>query len=451
MPSPADCRHVTATSSPTDDSATAVESTAAPTVDTNAGRYLDALRVREYRAVFVAYVISMLGDVIAMVALTVLVYERTGSSLLAALVFTCAFVPFLLGGTLLSGLVDRIEPRRLLVGADLISACLVGTMALPNMPIAALLALLIVTNLFPALSTGVRSGLLPEMMPGELYIPARSLLRIVAQGSQVIGNGVAGLALLLVSARWALVLDAFTFLVSASLLQLGMRRRRLTKTAASRVAGLGRDSLRGVRTVLGHPAIRRVLLLTWLIATFSVAPEALGVAYVHDIGASASAVGWWLAMLPAGVIIGELAAVRVLPARVRRRTVRPLAAWCFVPLILFGFTPPLAIALPLLVLSGLGNAYTLGLDLIGLEVTPEHLRARMFTIATAGMMTLQGLGFAAAGALGQLVSPSTAIVIAACCGLAVVGLLKLPVVTPERESASRSAPTATQTAEVVAP
>jgi MFS family permease len=433
----ADCREVSA---PT-----------IPTADTQAGRYLDALRMGEFRAVFVAYVISMLGDVIAMVALAVLVYQRTGSALLAALVFTCAFVPFLLGGTLLSGLVDRIEPRRLLVGADLISACLVGTMALPGVPTGALLALLAVTNLLPALSTGVRSALLPEMMPGELYIPARSLLRIVAQGSQVIGNGVAGLFLLLVSARWALALDAVTFLGSAALLRWGMRRRHLTESVASRVAGLGRDSLDGIRSVLGDPGIRRVLLLTWLIATFSVAPEALGVAYVHDIGASASAVGWWLAMLPAGVVIGELAAVRVLPARIRRRTVRPLAAWCFVPLLLLGLQPPLGIALPLLVLSGLGSAYTLGLDLIGLEVTPEPLLARMFTIATAGLMTLQGLGFAAAGALGQFVSPSLAIVIAACCGLAVVALLRLPAVTRASESASPSVPTATPVPEAAAP
>ena len=102
---------------------------------------------------------------------------------------------------------------------------------------------------------------------------------------------------------------------------------------------------------------------------------------------------------------------------------------------------------PLLVLSGLGSAYTLGLDLIGLEVTPEPLLARMFTIATAGLMTLQGLGFAAAGALGQLVSPSTAIVIAACCGLAVVRLLKLPAATQAPEPASGPAPTATPTPE----
>jgi hypothetical protein len=120
-------------------------------------------------------------------------------------------------------------------------------------------------------------------------------------------------------------------------------------------------------------------------------------------------------------------------------------------MLLLGLQPPLGIALPLLVLSGLGSAYTLGLDLIGLEVTPEPLLARMFTIATAGLMTLQGLGFAAAGALGQLVSPSTAIVIAACCGLAVVGLLRLPAATRASESASLSVPTATPMPEAAAP
>ena len=41
----------------------------------------------------------MLGDVVAAVALAVLVYEPTGSPALAALTFTAAFVPYLFSGT----------------------------------------------------------------------------------------------------------------------------------------------------------------------------------------------------------------------------------------------------------------------------------------------------------------------------------------------------------------
>ena len=79
------------------------------------GRYRDALAVGEFRVIFGSYVVSMLGDVVAAVALTVLVYQQSGSSFLAALTFTLAFVPHLFGGALLSGFADGMPPRRLLV------------------------------------------------------------------------------------------------------------------------------------------------------------------------------------------------------------------------------------------------------------------------------------------------------------------------------------------------
>jgi hypothetical protein len=65
-----------------------------------AGRYRDAFAAPEFGALFTAYVLSLVGDVIAAVALTVLVFQRTGSPFLAGLTFTLAFVPSLLGGTL---------------------------------------------------------------------------------------------------------------------------------------------------------------------------------------------------------------------------------------------------------------------------------------------------------------------------------------------------------------
>src|SRR3954471_13096854 len=100
-------------------------------------RYSDALVVPEFRALFTAYSVSLLGTVVATVALTVLVYARTGSSALAALTFTLMFVPYLFAGGLLNALVDRRPPRRLMVVCDLGSAVLISVMALPAIPIAA--------------------------------------------------------------------------------------------------------------------------------------------------------------------------------------------------------------------------------------------------------------------------------------------------------------------------
>ena len=66
--------------------------------DPGPARYLDVLGQSEFRALFVANIVSMLGNVVAEVALTVLVYEQTRSPALAASVMALSFLPYLLGG-----------------------------------------------------------------------------------------------------------------------------------------------------------------------------------------------------------------------------------------------------------------------------------------------------------------------------------------------------------------
>src|SRR5215831_2498449 len=108
----------------------------APHPGTPAGRasYRDVLGAGEFRVIFVAHVVSMLGNVVAAVALTVLVYQQTRSAALAAFVLALSFLPYLLGATLLGAAADRLPTRRVLVGCDLASAALVACMMVPRMP-----------------------------------------------------------------------------------------------------------------------------------------------------------------------------------------------------------------------------------------------------------------------------------------------------------------------------
>ena len=70
--------------------------------------FLDALRVPEFRVIWLADAQSAVGDQLARVALSVLVFERTSSALLTALAYSLTFLPALIGGALLSGLADRV-------------------------------------------------------------------------------------------------------------------------------------------------------------------------------------------------------------------------------------------------------------------------------------------------------------------------------------------------------
>src|ERR1700748_2758092 len=64
----------------------------------------EVFRIGEFRALWIAQVLSVAGDQLARVAITLLVYDQTRSALLAAVAFAASVVPTFAGGLLLSGL-----------------------------------------------------------------------------------------------------------------------------------------------------------------------------------------------------------------------------------------------------------------------------------------------------------------------------------------------------------
>ena len=386
------------------------------------GTYRAALAVPEFRVLLAAATVAVTGSVVCAVALTVLVFERTRSPLLSALTFALGFVPYVFGGTLLSGIVDRVPPRRLLVGCYLGSAGLTAVMAIPRLPVPVLLLLLVGTSTLTSVSSGANGALVRSAVPQATYVPARSLLRIASQLAQVGGNAFGGLLLVVLTPSGAIGVNSVALVVSALLLRLGLRPRPVA--GVQNETGLVRDSLRGLRQVFAMAGVRRLVLLGWLAAMFSVWPEALAAPYVAGKGGSPALVGLWLVALPTGMIAGDLIGVLGLSAQWQRRLVWIGAGVSFLPYLAFVVKPAIGVAWVLLAASGLCGMYSLGLDALVRQAVPEHLFARTMAVSSAGLMTLQGLGFALAGAVGQVAGPGTAIVAAGICGIACVVLLR---------------------------
>jgi hypothetical protein len=169
-----------------------------------------------------------------------------------------------------------------------------------------------------------------------------------------------------------------------------------------------------------------VLLLGWLVPLLMVVPEALAAPSVAARGLPSSATGWWLAAGPAGTVAGELAGVWLVAAARRGGLTTPLAACGFMPFLVFVLKPSLVLALVLLTASGLCGAYLLGLDQLLLDVTPPELLGRAYTVNTSVLMATQGLGFAAAGAVAEVVPPDRVIAVAGLAGLVTVAVLRAP-------------------------
>ena len=377
--------------------------------------YRRVLGVGEFRVLFAALTVSMAGTVLASLALAVLVYERTRSPALSALTFAFGFIPYLVGGVLLSGLADRVPPRALMTTCDLLRACLFAAMAVPGVPVTVLLALLFAGGLIAPVFSGAQSALLPDILgEGDGYVLGRSLLRIVAQSTQILGYALGGVLLLIVAPRTMLIIDALSFIASAALIRLLIERR--PARARARVASAGH----GLRIMWRNPALRRLLAFQALVPAFAVVPEALAIPYVTDLGRPAAAAGLLLWALPAGTITGELLAGRFVADDRRRRLIVPFAAVVSLAQIGFVFRPGTALGALLLVISGLGFAYTLGLDAVLLQRIPVPLRGQGLAVASALPMFTQGLGFAVAGAAAEYIAPSTVIWVGACLALTVI-------------------------------
>ncbi|WP_411114463.1 MFS transporter [Streptomyces sp. 029-5] len=371
----------------------------------NASRgYGAVFAVREFRFVFAAHLLSLLGVVVSEIALTFLVYDLTGSPLLSALTFALGLLPYLVGGTLLAGVADRYPARRVLVVCDLLCAACVGVMVLPGTPIAGLLALRCVVAAIAPVFTGTRMAALTDILgEGDLYVLGRSLLRIVSQSAQLAGFGVGGVLLAVVPARGAICITVGTFLCSAALLRFGTRDRPARATRreggqeTARGGALLRDSLGGARLLLGDRRTRALLLLFWVPAMFVVAPEALAAPYADSLGLGPAALGLLMCAMPVGHIVAELYVGTALSPSARSRLVLPVAALGLLPLLVYAAEPGLGWALAALALAGAGAAYVIGLDQWFVAAVPEELRGRAMTLLTAGLMTIQGLGMAAAG------------------------------------------------------
>lgn len=193
-------------------------------------RWRDVFGHAEFRALFLAGVLSVVGDQLARVALSVLVFERTASAGLTALTYALTYIPDLLFGPLLAGFADRYPRRRVMIVTDLARAVLVAAMAIEALPLIVVILLLLALQAFGSPFNAARAATLPVVLPGDHYVLGKAANDMVVQFSQVLGFGTGGLAVVAVGTSGGLLLDSVTFLLSAALIAFGVRARPTPQT-----------------------------------------------------------------------------------------------------------------------------------------------------------------------------------------------------------------------------
>ena len=382
--------------------------------------YRSLFDVREFRYLYASLALSQAGDQLSAVAVSVLVFDRTGSALLTALAYASAWLPGIIAGPVLGPLTDWLPRRTVLVACDLTRAGLLCLLAVPGMSATAVIVLLYVTHTFRSPFTAARSALLPDVLDGDAYIAGNGLCNVTQQVAQVVGFAAGGIIVTWLRPSGALLLDAATFVISAGLIGAGVRPRPTAVSSRGRPRLLG-ESVEALRQVFGDHWSRGCLLLVCFGLALPYGSEAVVYPLARELGGGAEVAGLLLAAPGIGYIFGAVLLTRVLSGRTRDRLLVPFAVLSSAVLAPALLSPPIPVLVVLFFLLGFGSAFSVPLNaMFAQRLNAEH-RGRIMAIAISGILAMQGTGFLLAGALADAgLQPATAVGLIGVVGVAVV-------------------------------
>jgi MFS family permease len=262
---------------------------------------------RTFRLLVLAKATSFAGDSVLLLALPYFLYESTRSVTTSAAVFLVAALPNAVLGPVLGSLADRLSPRPLLVGCDLISALASAALLLVtggrHTWVVYVAAFVLVCS--GQIVTFTRGTVTPRVVPPEQLLAANSLESALLSVVRLAAPALGGLLYAAVGLGWLVSFNALTFLLSAALLAT----LQLPAAPAAPQPGRGGPRTIGLLRPRGLPG--RLAVLTGGYFLMSAASTVLLVPFVHDtLRSDAAGVGALSAAGAVGALVGAAVAVR---------------------------------------------------------------------------------------------------------------------------------------------
>jgi MFS family permease len=399
---------------------------------------------RDFRLFWTAETVSGFGSYVTTLAIQVLVVVTLHESAAGVgLVNAARFLPYLVLGLVVGVLVDRVRRRPILVATDLGRGLLLVAIPLLAMADQLTLALLVVFMVafgtLSLLNDSASQSFVPRLVPRPLLTRANARLDQSDAVAQTSGPALAGGLVALLSAPWAVLVDAASFLASALL----VARTRVSEPASRSVdltsmRQVPAEMREGLRWVYRHRTLTPFAIGTHVWFLFNaMAGAALPVFALRQLDLGALGFGLLLALAGVGAVLGasyaEWLGDRFGAGRVSIACIAGNAlAWTLVASspddnvltwVVFG-TGQLVLGVSM----GAENANTLGYRQ---SVTPDELQGRMNTTMRSINRAMVVVGAPLGGLLADSVGLRPVLYVAAAGFLLVAAGLAL---TPFRDA-----------------
>jgi MFS family permease len=384
-------------------------------------RLTDPLGRPQFRRLLTTYGVNELGDWMGIVALSVLVFDRTGSALATAALFLgTRFLPALIAPVLVAR-AEQPPPQFALPVLYCGEAAAFAALALFAGDSFSLGVVVVLATIDGALALSGRA--LTRAVVAALLEPAgelragNALLNVVFTASSALGPGVAGLIVAGFGVQTALLLDAVSFYAIAWILYGAG-----TLPQAEPEPGLVRERVRaGVAYIREHRTLRRLLTAQGMAFIFFAAVIPIEVIYSKQtLGTGDTGYGLLLGSWGVGMLIGSIVFAR------SRRASLPVLLFFSTLAVGAGYlglaaAPTLGLACVASIVGGAGN----GVQWVSVvsavqELTTPGMQARVMSVLESIGAAMPGLGYLVGGLIASGTSPRTTFLVA---GLGVVTIV----------------------------
>ena len=260
----------------------------------------------DFRKLFAAQIIALVGTGLSTVALTLLAYDLVGGNAAAVLGTALAFkmIAYVVFAPIVGGLAHRFPRKAFLIAMDVIRAGIV--LAMPFVTeVWQIYALIFLLNLFSAGFKPVFAATIPDIVGDErAYTRALSMSRLAYDLENLLSPLFAGLALLVMTYTGLFVTNSVAFLVSAALI---IATHVPSGERAARLGGLWDQITFGLRAYLRTPRLRALLALYMAVSAASAMVIVNTVVYVREsLGGTESDVAMAMAAAGGGSMLAAL-------------------------------------------------------------------------------------------------------------------------------------------------
>ncbi len=374
---------------------------------------------RDFLKLWTGQSISEFGSQISGLAIPLLaLYDLHATTFEFAVLGVLGFLPFILV-TLPAGVwVDRLRRRPILIVGDASRAVLLALIpilwALGVLQIWHLLVLQFVIGIFTVFFAVAYQSYLPALIEREHLVDGNAKLQLTVSVAQVAGPGTAGVLVQAITAPYAILFDAASFVISSVFMVTMRHRENVPERPADGHPKMWPQVKEGLQWVVGHRWLRWIAACTGTSNFFGSIYFAVLLVYaVRTLHFSAFEVGAMFAVGSAGAIVGALVANRLqLRIGVGRATVLGSVMFC-APGFIYPAAPH-AIALPLFMLAQAviqfgGIVYNITQVSLRQAITPERLQGRMNAAMRWIVWGTIPLGGLLGGAIGEWASVPTAL------------------------------------------